>query len=94
MRVTEGFGARGRAGGYSRASDIGGGAVTASIEAAHHPADRGVVHAKEVCDLLHGLYAGAKGSRYKASLADAIRDGQDSEPADRDAVFRILEGQA
>jgi len=29
-----------------------------------------------------------------SALADAICDGQDSEPADRDAVFRILEAKA
>ena len=28
-----------------------------------------------------------------SALADAIREGQDSEPVDRDAVFRILEGR-
>lgn len=26
-------------------------------------------------------------------LAEAIRDGQGSEPVDRDAVFRVLEGK-
>ena len=29
-----------------------------------------------------------------SALADAIRDRQDSEPADRDVIFRILEGKA
>jgi hypothetical protein len=28
-----------------------------------------------------------------SALADAIREGQDSEPVDRDTVFRVLEGR-